>query len=247
MPATRCSGRFPIEWWVRPRRRICEKIPQPDRGSILWSGFRCPPPNARRETVRRKAAIIGDRILVEADFFAKLFGVQRPAFDIGIEAKTVQPKLWQPGELLLHGKLHVMPGDSFVIGDGFVVDQRTLGEIRSGHDDAAGAFAVRRAGDVVGGRRGLKGWYRFHGYRRLGEQSEQLREALVPFARCNGGNRRGSGPRKWGCIWDWFSVKRGKRQDRRSLLFLRWRSFLFRCGRFREGPVGEFHRATCAW
>ena len=42
-----------------------------------------------------EAAVVGDRILVEADFFAELLGVQRPAFGVGVEAETVQAELGQ--------------------------------------------------------------------------------------------------------------------------------------------------------
>ena len=81
------------------------------------------------EQLGREAAIIGNWVLIEADLFAKLLGVQGPAFDVSVEAEAVQAKFGQAGELLLHRELHVMAGDAFVISDGFVVDQRAIGEV----------------------------------------------------------------------------------------------------------------------
>jgi len=61
-----------------------------------------------------------------------------------------------------------------VVRDGFVVDQRALGKVGGGYNDAAGALAVRSASDVVscGGR--LKCWNGFDGHWRLGQQGEEL-------------------------------------------------------------------------
>src|SRR5882762_4102056 len=69
-----------------------------------------------------------------------------------------------------------MSGYTFVVSDRLIVDQRAIGEVGGGNDDATGALAVRRAGNVVscGGR--LKGWYGFDGHRRLGNYREKLRE-----------------------------------------------------------------------
>ena len=69
----------------------------------------------------------------------------------------MQAKLGQAGELLLHGELHVMSGNAFVISRRLVVDQRALGEVGGGDHDAAGTLAVRRAGDVVSCGGSLKG------------------------------------------------------------------------------------------
>src|SRR5208337_1263587 len=69
-----------------------------------------------------------------------------------------------------------MSGDALVVGDRLVVDERALGEVGSGDDDAAGALAIRRAGDVVGCSGGLEGGYGFDGDRRLRKKSEKLRE-----------------------------------------------------------------------
>jgi hypothetical protein len=53
--------------------------------------------------LRRKAAVVGDGILIEANLFAELLSLQGPAFDIGVEAETMEAEFRQPGELLLHG------------------------------------------------------------------------------------------------------------------------------------------------
>ena len=42
-----------------------------------------------------------------------------------------------------------MTGNAFVVGNGFVVDQGTLGGIRNGNYDAARTFPIRRALDVM--------------------------------------------------------------------------------------------------
>ena len=80
-----------------------------------------------------------------------------------------------------------MSGDAFVVGDRLVVDQRALCEVGGGDDDAAGALAVRSAGDVVGCSGGLESGYGFDGDRRLGKQGEELREVWAPSGRCSGG------------------------------------------------------------
>jgi len=63
-----------------------------------------------------------------------------------------------------------------VIGDRLVVDERALGEVGGGNDDAAGTLAVRRAGDVVGASGGLEVGYGFDGDRRLRKKVEELRK-----------------------------------------------------------------------
>ncbi len=93
-----------------------------------------------------EAAVVADGILIEADFFAKLLGVERPAFGVCAEA-CVEAELGQALELLLDGELHVMAGDAFVIGDGLVFEhERAVGEVARGDDDSAGTFAVGSAG-----------------------------------------------------------------------------------------------------
>src|ERR1700733_324130 len=69
-----------------------------------------------------------------------------------------------------------MSGNPLVVGDGFVVDERALLKLGGGDDNAAGALAIWRAGDVVGGSGSLKRRYRFDGDWRLGKKSEELRE-----------------------------------------------------------------------
>src|SRR5664279_5260777 len=67
-----------------------------------------------------------------------------------------------------------MSGDAFVVGDRLVVDQGAIREIRSSDYDSAGAFAVRGAGDVVGGSGGLEGGDGFDGDGRFGKEGEEL-------------------------------------------------------------------------
>src|SRR5207253_2057052 len=124
----------------------------------------------------RQASVIGDRVVVEANLFAEFLGVQGPAFNVSVEAETVQPEFRQSGELLLNGELHVMAGNALVIGDGLVVDGGPVGEVGGCYDDAPGALAVGRAGDVMRGSRRLKGRNGFDGDRRLRKQGEELRK-----------------------------------------------------------------------
>src|SRR5271155_4652765 len=69
-----------------------------------------------------------------------------------------------------------MSWNSFVISDSFIIDERALGEVRGGNNDATGPLAVRSSSDVVSCSRGLEGGYRFDGDWRLGKKCEELRE-----------------------------------------------------------------------
>src|ERR1700675_88736 len=69
-----------------------------------------------------------------------------------------------------------MSGNAFVIGDRLIVDQRAFSEVGSGDDDAAGALAVRRAGNIVGCSGRLEGGYGFYGDWGLWKKSEELRK-----------------------------------------------------------------------
>src|SRR5271155_6217513 len=69
-----------------------------------------------------------------------------------------------------------MSGDAFVVGDRLIVDQRALSEVGGGDNNAAGAPAIWRAGNIVGRSGSLECRYGFDGDRRLGKQGEELRE-----------------------------------------------------------------------
>src|SRR5208283_272259 len=69
-----------------------------------------------------------------------------------------------------------MSGDALVVSDCLVVDERAPRKVGGGHDDAAGALAVRSAGNIVGRSGRLKGGYGFDGDRRLRKQGEELRK-----------------------------------------------------------------------
>ena len=97
-----------------------------------------------------------------------------------------------------------MSGNAFVVGDRLVVDQRALREVGGGDDDAAGALAVRSAGDVVGCSGGLEGGYGFDGDRRLGKQSEELRKFRLHLGDVVAEVVEDLLRRRSECIWDWF-------------------------------------------
>ena len=128
------------------------------------------------EEFRGETAVVADGVLVEADVFAELLGVESPAFGVGGEASAVEAELGQAFELLLDGELHVMAGDAFVVGDGLVVDEGAVGVVGYGDGDAAGAVAVGSAGLVVGGDAGLEGGDGFDGDGAVGQDGEELGE-----------------------------------------------------------------------
>jgi hypothetical protein len=69
-----------------------------------------------------EATVLGSGILVEANLLPESFGVQRPPFYEGREAQTLKPEPGQSSELPLNRKLHVVSRDTFVVGDGFIID-----------------------------------------------------------------------------------------------------------------------------
>ena len=103
-----------------------------------------------------------------------MFGVERPALDICVEAQAVRAEFRQSSELLGHRKLHVMAGDAFVICRGFVENRGAMREIGSSDNDAAGAFAIRRTGLIVGGVGRLESRNRFDGDRRFRQQRKKF-------------------------------------------------------------------------
>src|SRR5450631_1849695 len=129
----------------------------------------------RAEELTGESSVVAHRILVEANLFAGLLGVQRPTLDVA-RVLSVTAKLWQARQLLRDRELHVMAGYAFVICDGFVIDERALRKVGHSDDHAAGAFAVRRAGLVVRGVRRLKSRHSLNGDRRAGNEAEKIRE-----------------------------------------------------------------------
>src|SRR5579871_5793870 len=69
-----------------------------------------------------------------------------------------------------------MPRYAFVVGNGFVVDQRASSEIRRRDDDAARAFAIRSASYVVSCCGRLECGDSFNGDWRFRKQGKQLRK-----------------------------------------------------------------------
>ena len=80
----------------------------------------------------------------------------------------------QAGELLRYRKLHVMAGDAFVVGRGFVENGRAMRKIRGGHHHAARTLAIRRTGLIVGGVGRLESRNRFDGDRRFRQQRKKF-------------------------------------------------------------------------
>src|ERR1700730_8538796 len=85
-------------------------------------------------------------------------------------------KLRQAGHLLCDGPLHVMPGYALVIRNGLVVDQRAVGEMRSGHYHSARSLTIRRTGLIVSSHRRLEIRDGFDGDRRARDVAKQLRQ-----------------------------------------------------------------------
>src|SRR5579862_9438069 len=69
-----------------------------------------------------------------------------------------------------------MSRNSFVVGDGFVINERALSKVGCCNNHAARTFPVGRACDVVSCCRGLEGGYRFDGDRGFGKKSKKLRQ-----------------------------------------------------------------------
>ena len=69
-----------------------------------------------------KVAVIAVRILEEADFFSQPLGIESPAFGVGgvVLVLTEGRKL---REFLGDRNLHVMAGNAFVVGGGFIIEQ----------------------------------------------------------------------------------------------------------------------------
>jgi len=55
----------------------------------------------RAEQLGRQAPVIGNRILIEADFLSQLLRVKSPPFGVCTETQAVQTEFWQSLQLLL--------------------------------------------------------------------------------------------------------------------------------------------------
>ena len=82
-------------------------------------------------------AVFAVRVLIETDVLAQPLGVKRPAFGVRVIA-SVLAEGRNVGQLLRNGKLQMVPGNAFVIGDGFHVQQQAVLGIVLVHVDAAG-------------------------------------------------------------------------------------------------------------
>src|SRR6476646_8896816 len=91
-----------------------------------------------------------------------------------------------------------MSWNTFVVGDGLVIDERAVRKIGCGHHDAAGALAVRSSSHIVGCRRSLECRYGFNRDRRFGQEIEKPWEfgfhlgdvaaEIIKNLLCGGGN-----------------------------------------------------------
>src|SRR5689334_12030109 len=85
----------------------------------------------------------------------------------------MEAKFGQASELMLNGQMHVMSGDAFMVSVCFVIDERAVRKVGCSHNDAAGALAVRSAGDIVSCSGSLERGYGFYRDRRFGQQVEK--------------------------------------------------------------------------
>ncbi len=129
------------------------------------------------EDVAFEAAVIRVRVLIEADIFAELLGVESPAFGVG-GVVEVFAKSGQAGELLRDRNLEMVAGQAFVVSDGFNVGERGVLVVVGVDEDGAGTGAVGRAFFVVGGRLILRhiGGDGLDDERRFGEAGEEVGE-----------------------------------------------------------------------
>src|SRR5438309_18955 len=66
-----------------------------------------------------------------------------------------------------------MSRDTFMVGNGFIINERAISKVGSGHNNAAGSLAVRSPGYIVSCRSGLECRYGFNRNRRFGQQVEK--------------------------------------------------------------------------
>ena len=126
------------------------------------------------EQFRAEPAVVGARVLVEADLLAQLLGIETPAFGVR-RVSSVLAELGQAGERLLDGDLEVMTGNALMVGNGLVIDVATVGRVGDGDRDAAGTFAVWSSALVVGGSGCLEGRDGLDGDSGLRQEVEELR------------------------------------------------------------------------
>jgi hypothetical protein len=102
------------------------------------------------EIVGFEAAEVGVRILIKADVFAQMLGVESPAFGVG-SVVEVFAELGQAGELLGDGDLQVVAGQALVIRDGFDAGEGAVLPVIGVDEDGAGTAAIGCALFVVSG------------------------------------------------------------------------------------------------
>src|SRR5438477_348695 len=110
-----------LAFWIpeRPKAKAVGYLEAKTQPLVLhgYAGADDAPDGAEQFGV--EATVVADGILVEADLFAELLGVEGPALGVGAEA-GVEAEFGQALELLLDGELHVVTGNAFVVGDGFI-------------------------------------------------------------------------------------------------------------------------------
>ncbi|EEF25620.1 conserved hypothetical protein [Ricinus communis] len=89
-----------------------------------------------------QVAVVAVRVLVEAQFLAQAFRVQRPALRIG-GVVALLAEVRQALDLLRHGQLHVVARHALVQRGGFDVDGGTVLEVAGVDHHAAGTLAIR--------------------------------------------------------------------------------------------------------
>ena len=130
------------------------------------------------EQFRAEAAVVGARVLVEADLLAEFLGVEAPALGVrGVP--PVLAELGQAGEGLLDGDLEVVAGNALMIGNGLVVDVAAVGGVGDCNGDAAGTLAVGCSALVVGCGRSLEGRDGLDGDGGFGQEVEKLRQVRL--------------------------------------------------------------------
>src|SRR5271167_1169876 len=105
-----------------------------------------------------------------------------PSYQTGVAThyQTGTPDCKRPGRVSVgvsdytHRSLINDEAIAYHEGDGFVVDEGAVGVVGYAYGDAAGAFAVGRAGLIVGGDAGLVGGDGFDGDGAVGQDGEEL-------------------------------------------------------------------------
>src|SRR4029453_14573515 len=98
----------------------------------------------RPPKLERKTAEIGIRISIKPYLFRGQLAVESPPFRVGGEGTRKFPKLWNSVQFLCNGDLHVMAGNSFMMGQRFQFVSWIVLHVAQVHIKHSRARSIRR-------------------------------------------------------------------------------------------------------